>query len=29
MDRRRVDPDQHLIVSGHRLVDLPELEDLG
>jgi len=29
VDRGRVHPDQHLIAGGHRLVDLPELEDIG
>jgi hypothetical protein len=29
VDRRRADPDQHLVILGLRPVDLPELEEVG
>jgi hypothetical protein len=29
MDRRGTNADQHLIVCGQRLVDVPKLEDVG
>jgi hypothetical protein len=28
MDGSRTDPDEHLVIRGHRFVDLAELEDV-
>jgi hypothetical protein len=29
IDSGRVHPDEHLVVADYRLVDLPELQDVG